>query len=219
MAQVFHPIANAVARLSLILLIGGIAGTLVFLDVMHRSPYATEVAVSRNQPVPFSHKHHANMGIDCRYCHTAVEESSSAGIPPTKTCMNCHNMVWSDTPMLEPVRESWKTGKSLEWNRVHDLPQFVYFNHSIHVNKGIGCATCHGRIDQMPLVRKQNTLYMGWCLDCHNSPEKFVRPREEVFNMAYQAPANQAEIGLKLVKEYKIDTDQHRMSNCYLCHR
>ena len=219
MAQVFHPIANAIARLSLILLIFTITGTLVVLDILHRSPYTTEVNVPRGQPVPFSHKHHANMGIDCRYCHTAVEESSSAGIPPTKTCMNCHSMVWSEAPMLEPVRESWKTGQSLQWNRVHDLPQFVYFNHSIHVKKGIGCATCHGRVDEMPLVRRQNTLYMGWCLDCHNAPEKFVRPREEVFNMAYKAPANQEEIGLKLVKEYKIDTAQHRMDNCYLCHR
>jgi ferredoxin len=219
MAQVFHPIANAIARLSLVLLLAGVAGTLVVLDLLHRSPYATEVDVARQQPVPFSHKHHANMGIDCRYCHTSVEESNSAGLPPTRTCMNCHSMVWNEAPMLEPVRESWKTGKSLEWIRVHDLPQFVYFNHSIHIAKGVGCSTCHGRVDQMPLMRKQNTLYMGWCLQCHLEPEKYVRPKDEIFNMAYRPPTDQAALGAKLVKEYKIDAEQYRMANCYYCHR
>lgn len=219
MAQIFHPIANALARLSLVLLVFGLAGTLVTLDLLHRSPYTTEVNVARQQPVPFSHKHHANMGIDCRYCHTAVEESGTAGIPPTKTCMNCHSMVWNEAPMLEPVRASFKSGQSLEWIRVHDLPQFVYFNHSVHVAKGIGCSTCHGQVDEMPLVRKQNTLYMGWCLDCHKAPEKFIRPKSEVFNMAYRPPTNQIEMCKALVQEYKIDTDHYRMANCYYCHR
>ena len=219
MAQVFHPIANAIARLSLVLVVFGLVGTLVTLDLIHRSPYTTEVNVPREQPIPFSHKHHANMGIDCRYCHVAVEESATAGIPPTKTCMNCHSMIWNDAHMLEPVRESFKTGKSLEWIRVHDLPQFVYFNHSVHVAKGVGCSTCHGRVDQMPLMRKQNTLYMGWCLQCHLEPEKYLRPKSEVFNMAYQAPPNQLELGRQLVAEYKIDTNQYRMANCYYCHR
>jgi hypothetical protein len=219
MAQVFHPIANSIAKFSLVALVFGLVGTFVLLDLIHRSPYTTEVNVSREQPIPFSHKHHANMGIDCRYCHSTVEESGSAGIPPTKTCMNCHSMVWNEAPMLEPVRESFKTGKSLEWLRVHDLPQFVYFNHSIHVAKGVGCSTCHGRVDEMPLMRKQNTLYMGWCLQCHLEPEKFIRPKDEVFNMAYKTPANQAELGAQLVKEYKIDTDHFRMANCYYCHR
>ena len=219
MAQIFHPAANAIARLSILLGIGSVVGGLVTLDLVTRSPYTTEVNVAREQPVAFSHKHHANMGIDCRYCHTSVEDGAFAGIPPTKTCMNCHSMIFSEAPILEPVRESWKSGKSLQWNRVHDLPQFVYFNHSIHVNKGIGCSTCHGRVDEMPLMRKQNTLYMGWCLDCHRQPENFVRPKSEIFNMAWQAPANQAEVGAQLVKEYKIDTDHYRMLNCNLCHR
>lgn len=219
MAQIFHPIANALARLSILLGIGSVVGGLVALDLLTRSPYTTEVNVPREQTVPFSHKHHANMGIDCRYCHTSVEDAAFAGIPPTKTCMNCHSMIFAEAPLLEPVRESWRSGKSLQWNRVHDLPQFVYFNHSIHVNKGVGCSTCHGRVDEMPLVRKQNTLYMGWCLNCHRQPEQFVRPKSEVFNMAWQPPANQLEVGARLVKEYKIDTDHNRMLNCSLCHR
>ncbi|HMP75970.1 MAG TPA: cytochrome c3 family protein [Kiritimatiellia bacterium] len=219
MAQIFHPVANAIARLSIIL--GGllVAGGLVTLDQVTRSPYTTEVNVARAQPVPFSHKHHANMGIDCRYCHTSVEDGAFAGIPPTKTCMNCHSMIFADAPMLEPVRESWRTGESLQWNRVHDLPQFVYFDHSIHVAKGIGCSTCHGRVDEMPLVHKQNTLYMAWCLECHRAPEQFVRPKDRVFDMAWEAPPNQREVGLELVKEYKIDTEHYKMLDCYLCHR
>lgn len=219
MAQIFHPAANAIARFSIIGGVFLVAGSLVAFDQITRSPYTTEVNVARSQPVPFSHKHHANMGIDCRYCHTSVEDAAFAGIPPTKTCMNCHSMIFKDAPMLEPVRESWRTGESLQWNRVHDLPQFVYFNHSIHVAKGIGCSTCHGRVDEMPLVRKQNTLYMGWCLDCHRAPEQFVRPKDKVFDMAWQPPANQREAGLQLVKEYKIDTEHYKMLDCYLCHR
>lgn len=219
MAQIFHSSANTIARLSII---GGVilvAGALVTLDQVTRSPYTTEVGVARAQPVPFSHKHHANMGIDCRYCHTSVEEGAFAGIPPTKTCMNCHSMIFADAPMLEPVRESWRTGESLQWNRVHDLPQFAYFNHSIHVAKGIGCSTCHGRVDEMPLVHKANTLYMQWCLECHRAPENFVRPKDKVFDMAWQPPPNQREVGLELVREYKIDTDHYKMLDCNLCHR
>ncbi|HEY8240930.1 MAG TPA: cytochrome c3 family protein [Kiritimatiellia bacterium] len=221
MAQVFSPRANTVARVSILLVLLAITGLLVTLDALHRFAYASEVDIPREQPIPFSHKHHVNMGIDCRYCHTSAEESPFAGIPPTKTCMNCHAMVWSEAPMLEPVRESFRSGEPLQWNRVHDLPQFVYFDHSIHLSKGIGCTTCHGKVGEMPLVKKENSLYMGWCLDCHREPEKFVRPREEVFNPDYRAPppAEQLVMGEKLVKEYKIDKDNHRMLNCALCHR
>lgn len=219
MAQVFHRSANTIARLSIIAGILLVAGALVTLDQITRSPYTTEVGVARAQPVPFSHKHHANMGIDCRYCHTSVEESSFAGIPPTKTCMNCHSMIFADAPMLEPVRESWRTGESLQWTRVHDLPQFAYFNHSIHVAKGIGCSTCHGRVDEMPLVYKAHDMYMQWCLECHRAPENFVRPKDKIYDMAWQPPPNQREIGLQLVKEYKIDTEHYKMLDCNLCHR
>ncbi len=219
MAQIFHSSANTIARLSIIGAGLLVAGGLVTLDQLTRSPYTTEVGVARAQPVPFSHKHHANMGIDCRYCHTSVEKAAFAGIPPTKTCMNCHSMIFADAPMLEPVRESWRTGESLQWNRVHDLPQFAYFNHSIHVAKGIGCSTCHGRVDEMPLVHKANTLYMQWCLECHRAPENFVRPKDKIFDMAWTPPANQREVGLELVKEYKIDTEHYKMLDCNLCHR
>jgi hypothetical protein len=138
-----------------------------------------------------------------------------AGIPPTKTCMNCHSQIWLDSPMLEPVRASFRTGTSLEWTRVHDLPDFVYFDHSAHVNKGVGCSTCHGRVDQMPLMWQEASLYMEWCLDCHRQPEKYVRPMEEVFNPAYQPPPDQIELGRKLVAQYGI---RPRIS-CSACHR
>jgi hypothetical protein len=216
MGQIFHPSTNTISRLTIfgsaILLVAVVAG----LAAINESPYITEVGVARAQPVPFSHKHHVgDDGIDCRYCHTSVEESSFAGIPPTKTCMNCHTQIWPDSPMLEPVRESFRTGKSIQWTRVHNLPGFVYFNHSIHVHKGIGCVTCHGRVDKMPLMWRENTLYMDWCLECHRAPERFVRPREYVFSMEYQAPADQLALGEKLVKEYHIE----KLTSCSTCHR
>ncbi len=184
---------------------------------INESSYFTQVHIVREQPVPFSHKHHvAGLGIDCRYCHTTVETSGFAGIPPTKTCMNCHSSMWSDSPMLEPVRESFRADKSLEWTRVHDLPDYVYFDHSIHIKKGVGCATCHGRVDQMPLVSKEKTLHMKWCLECHRNPEKFVRPRDQVFNMSWQIPASEQEkLGPQLVKEYNIQ----KRTDCSVCHR
>lgn len=219
MAQVFGPWANTVAKLSIVLAVFFVVGALVVLDVVSRSSYVRYTGVARPQPVPFSHKHHANMGIDCRYCHSTVEEQASANIPPTSVCMSCHTMVWADTPMLEPIRESWETGEPVKWVRVHDLPDFVYFDHSAHVNKGIGCATCHGRVDEMPLVSKEQPLFMKWCLDCHREPEQFIRPRDEVFNMAYEAPKNQLEVGEQLVEEFEVKTHNNRLTDCWICHR
>ena len=168
------------------------------------------------QPVPYSHKLHVGeLGLDCRYCHASVEISNVANIPPTQTCMNCHSQIWAQSPYLEPVRASFKTGESLVWTRVHDLPDFVYFNHSIHVKKGMGCETCHGRIDQMPGIQQKSSLQMEWCLNCHRNPEKFVRPREAVFTMGYEPEGNQLEIGRKLVQEYKIQS----LTTCSTCHR
>ena len=191
-------------------------GGLWTLNELSRSSYVTDVNIAKSQPVPFSHKHHvAGLGIDCRYCHTSVEEAAFAGMPATETCMSCHSQIWADSPMLEPVRASFRTDKSLKWTRVHDLPGFVYFNHSIHVRKGFGCATCHGRVDQMPLAWKANTLHMEWCLDCHRNPERYVRPRAEVFNMAYQPPRDQLVLGQKLVSDYRI----RRLTDCSICHR
>jgi hypothetical protein len=219
MAQIFPRSSNVLSRMSIL---GGV-GVLALLGVAFwgyfRSAYVTEVGVPRVQPVPFSHKHHVgDDGIDCRYCHTSVEDSAFAGIPPTKTCMNCHSQLWADSPMLEPVRESFRSGKSLEWTRVHNLPGYVYFDHSIHVRKGIGCSTCHGRVDQMPLIWRENTLYMDWCLNCHRAPEQYVRPRENVFSMDYQPPADQLALGRKLVKEYKIQSARV-LTSCSTCHR
>ncbi len=216
MAQIFHPSFNTISRVSIFgaVFIAAALGK-ICMDI-YRSPYFTQVNVVREQPVPFSHKHHVEgLGIDCRYCHTSVEKTSFAGIPPTKTCMNCHSQIWSDSPMLEPVRQSFKTDKSIEWTRVHDLPDFVYFDHSIHVAKGVACVTCHGQIDKMPLTSRANTLRMEWCLECHRNPEKFVRPKDQVFNMEWVPAEDQKTLGPKLVKEYKIQ----KLTNCSVCHR
>jgi len=181
-----------------------------------RSSYVTQVGVAIEQTVPFSHEHHVSgLGIDCRYCHTSVETSAFARIPATETCMSCHSLVWNEAPMLEPVRESFRTGRSLEWIRVHNLPDFVYFNHSIHVNKGIGCENCHGRIDQMPLVWKAESLQMEWCLECHRAPHQQIRPRDEVFTMGWEPPPDHN--GNQLVAEYRINVKQ--LTNCSICHR
>jgi hypothetical protein len=216
MAQIFPRSANSFAKVSIALVVLGAGVTLGVAYRIDRGRYITSVGMAPDQPVPFSHKHHVtDDGIDCRYCHTSVETSSFAGIPPTETCMSCHSQIWNNAAMLEPVRASFATGQSLAWTRVHDLPDFVYFNHSIHVNKGIGCSTCHGRVDLMPLTYKVGNLNMNWCISCHRAPELYVRPRDQVFNMAWEPPPNQEEVGKKLVAEYKIQ----RLTDCYTCHR
>ncbi|MEM9290902.1 MAG: cytochrome c3 family protein [Acidobacteriota bacterium] len=218
MPQLFPRSANPMARIS----IGAGAllavGVISLLMAIVRSPYQTDVGTELNQPVPFSHDHHTEvLGISCAYCHTSVEIASSAGIPPTQTCMNCHNIIWADTPMLEPVRESWRNDEPIRWNRVHDLPDYVYFNHSAHVTKGIGCNECHGQVNEMPLIYQAESLQMSWCLDCHRNPEQFVRPKDEVYNMNWQPPAgvDRAEFGRALVAEYEINSQQ----TCSTCHR
>jgi hypothetical protein len=198
MAQIFHRSANSIAKASIIAAVLLVSGLLWAALELQRSPYYTYAGVARMQPVPFSHQHHvAGLGIDCRYCHTSVETSGFAGIPPTKTCMNCHSQIWTNAPMLEPVRESYRTGNSLVWTRVNRLPDFVYFDHSIHVNKGVGCNSCHGPVDKMPLMFNYASLQMEWCLNCHRAPEKFLRPHkvagsedDQVFNMAYEQPTS-----------------------------
>jgi Cytochrome c7 and related cytochrome c len=216
MSQIFHRSANTIARVSIFGAVFFVAGLLGLLAEVNRSPWVTDARTAREQPIQFSHERHvAGNGIDCRYCHTSVEDSSFAGIPPTKTCMNCHSEIFANSPFLEPVRDSFRTGKSIEWTRVHDLPDFVYFNHSIHVNKGVGCTTCHGQVDRMPLMYQQKSLQMEWCLDCHRNPEKYVRPRGDVFSVAYQPPADQDALGQKLVAEYQIQ----KLTSCSTCHR
>jgi hypothetical protein len=182
----------------------------------NRSSYITGADVVREQPVQFSHQHHVQtVGVDCRYCHTTAETSAFAGIPPTKTCMNCHSQIWASSPYLEPVRNSFRSDASLRWLRVHDLPDFAYFNHSVHVRKGVGCETCHGRVDQMPLMLQQSSLQMEWCLDCHRDPAKHVRPRSEIYTMGYRPSKPQAELGPELVKAYGIKS----RTSCSTCHR
>jgi hypothetical protein len=219
MSQIFHHSTNTFARITIF----GAVFVLGFLawafGALNRSSYATGADVAHVQPVQFSHAHHVGgLGVDCRYCHTTVENSSFANIPPTKTCMNCHSQIWNTSPTLEPVRASFRTGQSIEWVRVHDLPDFVYFNHGIHVDKGVGCESCHGRVDKMPLIRQEHSLQMEWCLDCHRAPEKALRPREFVTKMGYEPAGDQETIGRKLIQEYKIQSVRV-LTSCSTCHR
>ena len=216
MPQVFHPATNAFAKVS-ILGAGAILAIAVYIMmIVVRSPYTTMVHVVREQPVAFSHEHHvSHLGIDCRYCHLSVEDSSSAGIPATEICMNCHSYLFVDSPMLEPVRTSYRTGVPLQWTRVHDVPDFVYFNHSIHVHAGIGCDACHGRVDKMPLMWREKTLHMQWCLECHREPEKYIRPREEVFNLGWTPEGDQEALAEELIQLYAVE----RKTDCSTCHR
>jgi hypothetical protein len=219
MSQIFHRSSNALARMSIFgaVFFIGFAGWAGYqLDLSH---YLTRQDVPREQPIPFSHAHHVGgEGFDCRYCHTSVETSSFAGLPPTQTCMNCHSQIWRTSPTLEPVRASFRTGESISWTRVHDLPDFVYFNHSIHVAKGVGCESCHGRVDKMPLMRQAANLRMEWCLNCHRHPEQYVRPREFITTMGYVPAGDQEEIGRRLVQEYHIQ-DARQLTSCSTCHR
>jgi hypothetical protein len=216
MPQIFHRSTNTLSRVTIFGAIFFIAAFLWLLAALTRSSYATRKGVALTQPVMFSHDHHVGaIGIDCRYCHTSVETSPVAGIPPTSTCMNCHAQIWNRSPVLEPVRASFRDNRPLQWTRVHDLPDFVYFDHSIHVHKGIGCVTCHGRVDRMPLTWRASSLQMEWCLECHRHPERYVRPVSEVFNMKWERPAGDPHLGERLVAEYGI---HKRLTDCSICH-
>jgi len=230
--QIFHRSTNTISRATIFGAVFVIAALFWAMAEIQRSPYITYEGVVKPQPVAFSHQHHVTgLGIDCRYCHTSVEDSNFAGIPPTKTCMNCHAQIWTNAALLEPVRESYRTDKSLQWTRVNQLPDYVYFDHSIHINKGVGCNTCHGQVDRMPLMYQYASLQMEWCLNCHRAPEKHLRPRDQVFNMEYQQPVagnpalvdgqsftDQDSLGLFLVKKYKLRTERD-ITSCSTCHR
>ena len=196
-----------------------LGSTLAVAYIMDRGPWTTSVRIAPEQPIPFSHKHHVkDDGIDCRYCHTSVENSGFAGLPPTETCMSCHSQIWNNASVTQPIRDSWASGKSIEWTRVHDLPDFVYFNHSVHVAKGMGCATCHGEVDTMPLMYEHEPLTMEWCIDCHRNPAKNVRPRSEIYNLHWQPPADPqraAALRAELAREYKLQS----LTSCSTCHR
>ena len=230
--QIFHRSTNTLSRASIygaVFIVAGLGWTMMQVQ---RSPYITYAQVIKPQPVPFSHQHHVSgLGLDCRYCHTSVEVSSFAGIPPTRTCMNCHSQIWTNAQMLEPVRASYRTGQSLQWTRVNQLPDFVYFNHSIHIHKGVGCNTCHGPVDQMPLMYQYASLQMEWCLECHRAPEKQLRPRDQVFNLRYTQPTpelpvevdgqeytNQESLGKALISKYQVRNVKD-ITSCNTCHR
>ena len=243
MSQIFQRSTNTLSRVTIFGAVFVLAALTWMAMEVQRSPYITYAGVRKPQPVPFSHQHHVTgLGIDCRYCHTSVETSSFAGIPPTKTCMNCHSQIWTNAALLEPVRASYRSGESLQWTRVNQLPDFVYFNHSIHINKGVGCNTCHGPIDQMPLTYQHASLQMEWCLNCHRDPARNLRPRDQVFNMRYLPPSeaspvsvdgntftDQESLGAFLVKQYKVrirklttsDGQQSvsDITSCTTCHR
>jgi hypothetical protein len=216
MPQIFRRSANTLSKVGIfgVLSLGG--GVVLLAIVIGRSGYVTRAHEFIEQPLQFSHQHHVlDDGIDCRYCHTSVETSAFAGIPPTKTCMNCHSVLFAKASFLEPVRASLRDDRPLHWIRVHDLPDFVYFNHSIHVKKGIGCESCHGRVDRMPLMYQENSLQMEWCINCHRNPELYVRPRSEITTMGYRPVKAQSELGPELVREYGVRPSL----DCSTCHR
>lgn len=218
MAQLFRPGANTIAAVIIVALFVLPPGAVAMAYLLWASPYATDQNMIRAQPVPFSHFHHVGeIGLDCRMCHTGVEKAAFAGIPSTNICMTCHSQIWTNATMLAPVRDSLANGTPLHWQRVNRLPDYVFFDHSIHVAKGVGCSSCHGRVDQMALMRQAQPLTMGWCLQCHRQPEDHIRPRAAVFDMTWTPPPNQHEQGLALMRQYLIHTNH--LTDCSTCHR
>ena len=216
MPQIFHPSMNAISCATIFGAVFVAAFATWLTLTLVRSPYATSAGVIKDQPVPFSHKHHvAEGGIDCRYCHTSVESGPRAGIPPTATCINCHSQLWNDSPMLEPVRASYRSGQPLVWNRVHDLPDYVYFDHSIHIHKGVACASCHGNVEQMPLMHRVATLHMDWCLNCHRHPQRYVGSRDRVFASTPRPTVDDVPTDVDWAHEYRVQSK----TDCSICHR
>lgn len=218
MPHVFHPSSNAIARGSILALVVLISYGTWAAWAFQNSAYVSKQTVTVEQPVPFSHEHHAGrLGIDCRYCHTTVNQSQFASVPATKVCMSCHSQLWTGAQVLQPVRDSWQMNKPIQWVRVHNVPQYVLFPHDIHVAKGVGCSECHGHVDQMPLVWQSSSLQMQWCLDCHRHPEDHLRPRSEIFNQAWEKPPDQKALGLELVRDYHVKSERE-LTNCSTCH-
>lgn len=218
MPQLFRPYADSVARIVLVSIVVVPFLAIGVAYLVMRSEYITDQTITLNQPVPFSHVHHVgDLGLDCRYCHTGVETSPVAGVPPTHVCMTCHSQLYTQTAMLAPVRESLAEDRPIRWNKVNKLPDYVYFDHSIHIAKGVGCSTCHGAVDHMPLMRQAAPLTMGWCLNCHRDPTPYLRPQSAVFDPDWKPPADQAKQGRKLLVKYLIDN--HHLTDCSVCHR
>jgi hypothetical protein len=230
--RVFPRSANELARAVVFGFVFFLAAAVLVSYLVMRSPLNTGVRVGVEQPVPFSHERHVrSLGLDCRYCHASVETSSFAGLPPTETCMQCHSRVGTNQPILQPVRESFETGRPVGWARVTRLPDFVYFDHSVHLRKGVGCVTCHGRVDEMALLDEQfpadnhikviwqaEPMTMEWCLECHRRPERFVMPRDRVFDMSWRPPDDQDAQGRELVAQYRIQ-NARQLTSCSVCHR
>jgi NAD-dependent SIR2 family protein deacetylase len=219
MPQIFPPRSNTIARISLVgipvLLVLIISGLVWYT---HSATF-TKVGVAVAQPVPFPHNIHVSiLGMNCRYCHTSVDQSSFADIPPAQTCMSCHSQIAKTVPALQPVRDSYANGTPIQWNRVNSLPDYVYFNHQIHVTKGVGCETCHGRMDKETTAVRAKYFYMSTCTDCHSDPGKYIRPQANIYDMGYTPKEDQAVLGAKLVKEYDILPSQ-QLLNCSICHR
>jgi hypothetical protein len=216
MPALFQRRANQTIRRGLLLVLFVIVGCPTALMLYVRTPYVTGENYVRDQPVEFDHRHHTrDDGIECRYCHHEVERSRWAGMPSTSLCMGCHSQIWNDSAQIEPLRRSYYSGTPLRWNRVHHLPDFVYFDHSIHVAKGVGCVTCHGRVDQMPEVRQVRSLQMRWCLDCHRDPAPHLRPPDEVTNMEWAAPGDPRRVGARIAEELGVES----LTYCTACHR
>jgi hypothetical protein len=218
MTQIFRPYADTVVRVVLVAIL-----VVPFFAIgigywIMRSEYTTDENITLEQPVPFSHEHHVSgLGIDCRYCHSGVEQSAVAGVPPTHTCMTCHSQLYTQAKMLEPVRRSLAENKPIQWNKVNRLPDYAYFDHSIHIAKGVGCTTCHGAVGQMPLMRAGAPLTMGWCLDCHRNPAPNLRPVSAIFDPDWTPPNDQPEQAKQLLAQYHID-NKH-LTDCTVCHR
>jgi hypothetical protein len=214
MASVFPPWSNTAMRLGIASCLALALGSVAALFVFVRTPWRRKEFEALDQPVEFDHRHHTqDDGIDCRYCHNTVEKTATAGIPSTDKCMGCHAQIWNQSPMLEPVRRSYFTRMPIAWNRVHDLPDFVYFDHSVHVKHGVGCVTCHGRVDKMARVAQVAPLTMAWCLDCHRAPERSLRPVEQVTNMTWRA--ENTDDAMALAERLGVE----RLTHCTTCHR
>lgn len=217
MAAIFQPGANFVTKLVLVSLAGALVAGTVWWWVWPRTDYLRHTRWTVEQPVPFSHQHHvAGLGLDCRFCHTTVETAADAGLPPTYTCMTCHSQIWTNAAILAPVRRSLADNTPLVWHRINDLPGYVYFDHAIHIAKGVGCSSCHGEVAAMPLMHKARTFTMGFCLDCHMNPGPNLRPKDQIFNTEWHrtkdTPSPES-----LMAQYQIGG--RRLTDCSICHR
>lgn len=219
MSQIFHPSSNSLSRFSIIAFVLFLIFTAISTYGFFQSSYYNHVGVFREQPIPFSHKHHVQgLGLDCRFCHTAVENSATAGMPSTEVCMSCHSQIFKNGDVLKPLHESFEKNRPLQWSKVHNLPDFVFFNHSIHVNKGVSCVTCHGDVKIMPLTSKQKPMTMKWCLECHNNPENYLSPKDQI----YKGDETVSKILSVSQRKMLFDSyhiDQSQLNNCYTCHR